>query len=193
MRETGGITKGPAMAVTKAVEARRRNYHYHADAMRRLEWDLHQTIYAQMRIPKEWHEVAREKGRCATERVTIRVDAEVLKFFRTTGTDWHGRVNRVLSAYVHAKLAGLIEGAETMDYMKRSPDDPMDYDGKRPDWAGPSIEMQKNGVSEEVAWGGAPGEVGVPLSVADYEAPRGEPFAVRLHRMRAEAGLLKKG
>ncbi|MDO5706773.1 MAG: BrnA antitoxin family protein [Paracoccus sp. (in: a-proteobacteria)] len=174
------------MAITKAAEARRRNYHYMADAMRRLEWDLHQTIFARMRIPPEWHEVAREKGQSKTTRVTIRLDEELVKFFRATGTDWQPRVNRVLSAWVHARLAGLIEGAETMDYMKRSDNDEVDYDGPRPEWADTPRALEREGLSEDFAWGGMPGEKGVPMGEEDGRYPLGEPMAVRAARIRAE-------
>lgn len=39
------------MAISKAEGKRRKNFHYMADAMRKLEWDLHGTILGQMRIP----------------------------------------------------------------------------------------------------------------------------------------------
>lgn len=41
------------MTVTKAEGTRRANYHYMADAMRMLEWDLHSTVMARMRIPDD--------------------------------------------------------------------------------------------------------------------------------------------
>jgi len=46
--------RGKAMTKTE-----RMNYHYMADAMRRLEWDLHQTILSARRVPPEWHEYRR--------------------------------------------------------------------------------------------------------------------------------------
>ena len=51
--------EGTAVA-SKAQEARRANFHYMADAMRRLEWDLHQAILTGGRIPEDWHAIARE-------------------------------------------------------------------------------------------------------------------------------------
>ena len=36
-----------------------KHYTYMMDVMRRLEWDLHNTIEATGRIPEEWHQIAR--------------------------------------------------------------------------------------------------------------------------------------
>ncbi len=96
--------------VGKAEEQRRMNYHYMADAMRMLEWDLHQRLMEELRIPAEWHEIAREKGQSKKTRVTIRLDEEIVRFFRGTGVDWQPRLNRVLSAWMHARLAGHDQG-----------------------------------------------------------------------------------
>ncbi|MBC9246372.1 BrnA antitoxin family protein [Paracoccus sp. 11-3] len=120
------------MAGSKADATRRMNYHYMADAMRMLEWDLHQTVMTQMRIPDEWHEIAQDKGAAKKTRVTIRLDDEIVRFFRSMGPDWQPRVNRVLSVWVHARLAGLIRGAETMDYLKRRED--QGFEGQRPEF-----------------------------------------------------------
>lgn len=120
------------MTVGKAEGARRANYHYMADAMRMLEWDLHSTVLSRMRIPEEWHQIARERGRAPKTRVTLRLDADVVKFFRSMGPDWQARVNRIVAAWMHARLAGLIEGAETMDYLKRREAEGLE--GRRPEW-----------------------------------------------------------
>ena len=44
--------------LSKLTGRQRANYHYMADALRRLEHDLHNTIEATNRIPLEWHEIA---------------------------------------------------------------------------------------------------------------------------------------
>ena len=124
--------RGAGMTVGKAEGARRANYHYMADAMRMLEWDLHSTVLSRMRIPEEWHQIARERGRRPKTRVTLRLDADVVKFFRAMGPDWQARVNRIVAAWMHARLAGLIEGAETMDYLKRREAEGLE--GRRPEW-----------------------------------------------------------
>lgn len=37
-----------------------------------------------------------------------------MKFFQSTGKDWQPQMSRVLSVWVHERLAGMIDGAETM-------------------------------------------------------------------------------
>ena len=62
--------------------------------------------------------------------MTIRLDEETVRFFRPAGMDWQPRLNRVLSVWMHARLAGMIRGGETMDYMKRRVEE--GFDGPRP-------------------------------------------------------------
>jgi len=43
----------------------------------------------------------------------------VLKFFRSMGPDYGPRINDVLRSYMHARLAGVIRGAETLAHYRR--------------------------------------------------------------------------
>ena len=104
------------------------HFHYMADAMRRLEWDLHHKIEATGRVPVEWHEIAQEEGRVGTERTSLRLDRDVLRFFKSMGLGYGPRINRVLRTYMHARLAGVIRGADTAP-MFRVP-----MAGERPLW-----------------------------------------------------------
>lgn len=104
------------------------HYHYMADAMRRLEWDLHHRIEVTGRIPAEWHEIAREEPQGGTERVSLRLDRDVVKFFRSMGLGYGPRINRVLRSYMHARLAGVIRGAETAPQFR------LPVEGERPMW-----------------------------------------------------------
>lgn len=157
------------MAVTKAEAARRVNYHYMADAMRMLEWDLHSTILDRMRIPAEWHEIAKAKPGQTKTRVTLRLDNDVVAFFRSMGPDWQPRVNRLLSAWMHARLAGVIHGGETMDYLSRREDALLD--GRRPEFG--DIQRDYNaalGDEGAAREGGVPMEEGRAMSRAGREA-----------------------
>lgn len=107
------------MDLIKMTPKQRENYHYMADAMRRLEWDLHNHIEATSHVPTEWHEMARAKHPQPTERVTVRIDRDVLRFFRSMGAGYGPRLNEVLRSYMHARLAGVLRGAETVDYYRR--------------------------------------------------------------------------
>lgn len=111
------------------------HYHYMADAMRRLEWDLHHRIEASGRIPMEWHRIAQEEPRPGTERVSMRFDRDVMRFFRSLGPGYGPRINRVLRAYMHARLAGVLQGAETAPAFRVTPE------GDRPIWGDSARRM----------------------------------------------------
>ena len=67
-------------------------------------------------IPEEWHEIARERGEQPQEKVTIALEADVVKFFRATGAGYPRRMADVLRAFMHARLSGLLTGAEGVSY-----------------------------------------------------------------------------
>ncbi|MCU0828341.1 MAG: BrnA antitoxin family protein [Tabrizicola sp.] len=103
----------------KQTPRQRAHMTYMMDVMRRLEWDLHNTIEATGRIPAEWHEIARATPRAATVKVTLSLDADVVKFFKSMGQGYGPRINDVLRSYLHARLAGVIRGAETVAHFRR--------------------------------------------------------------------------
>lgn len=104
---------------------------YMMDAMRRLEWDLHNSIEMTGRIPAEWHEIAKKPPLPEKVKVTLRLDRDVVKFFRSMGTDYGPRINQVLRSYMHGRLAGVIRGAETINHFRNA----QDYDGDKPAFA----------------------------------------------------------
>ena len=76
--------------------------------MDRLHWDMQWRVTTQGRLPEEWTRIWRERSHRKT-RVTIRVDEDVARYFRSMG-DGHGpRMNGVLRSFMLAQLAGLIE------------------------------------------------------------------------------------
>lgn len=119
------------MDLTKLTSKQRANYHYMADAMRRLEWDLHHHIEATSRIPREWHDIAKERQAKGKVQLTIRLDEDVVRFFKSMGAGHLPRMNAVLRSYMHARLAGVLKGAETVDFYRKQRDS---YDGARPLW-----------------------------------------------------------
>ena len=102
----------------KQTPRQRAQMTYMMDVMRRLEWDLHNTIELTGRIPKEWHEIATATPRAAKVKVTLALEADVLKFFRSMGEGYGPRINDVLRSYMHARLAGVIRGAETLAHYR---------------------------------------------------------------------------
>ena len=120
----------PTPARGKRTARARASYYYMAEAMRRLEWDLHHKIEATGRIPVEWHEIAQRAEPQPTERVTLRLDRDVVKFFRSMGTGYGPRINDVLRSYMHARIAGVIRGADTMALFRA----PEAVEEERPVW-----------------------------------------------------------
>lgn len=102
----------------KQTPRQRAQMSYMMDVMRRLEWDLHNSIEMTGRIPAEWHEIAQRRTSSGKEKVTLRLETDVLKFFRSMGPDYGPRINDVLRSYMHARLAGVIRGAETIDHYR---------------------------------------------------------------------------
>lgn len=77
-------------------------------AMERFEWDMHDAVAREGRLPPEWREVW--EGRSAVkERVTLRLDRDVVRFFRRMGDGYGPRMNAILRSFMLARLAGMIE------------------------------------------------------------------------------------
>jgi hypothetical protein len=56
----------------------------------------------------------------ASVRVTVRLDADVVTWVRSMGPGYQPRMNDVLSAFMHAKLAGLLHGDDTIEPFRES-------------------------------------------------------------------------
>jgi len=97
----------------KRTKQEAENLHYVTEAMRRVEYDLHTHINYLKRIPHEWESIHLERSHHKT-RITMRVDKDVLKFFRSLGPGYQPRMNDVLRAFMHCRLSGLIDGPDTM-------------------------------------------------------------------------------
>jgi uncharacterized protein (DUF4415 family) len=117
--------------LSKLTGPQRANYHYMADALRRLEHDLHNTIEATSRIPLEWHEIAQARQPRRKHRVTLLLEEDVVRFFKSMGAGHGARMNEVLRVFMHGRLAGVIRGADTIDYFRRGKGL---HDGDRPLW-----------------------------------------------------------
>ncbi len=116
----------------------RANMTYMMDVMRRLEWDLHNTIEATGRIPEEWHEIATATPRSARMKVNLSLEADVVRFFKSMGAGYGPRINDVLRSYMHARLAGVIRGAETTAHFRHRAEA---HDGPKPAFGDLAREM----------------------------------------------------
>ncbi|MEI4471660.1 BrnA antitoxin family protein [Frigidibacter sp. MR17.24] len=144
----------------RQTKRQRENYHYMADAMRRLEWDLHNAIVTSGKVPLDWHRIAQDRHPKRRVRVTIRVEEDVLRFFRSMSSGHGPLMNEVLRSFMHARLAGVVRGADTLDYYQRREDEGLE--GARPDWGADyeRLEGMAAGIGIDIAdLGFDPGEI----------------------------------
>ena len=94
----------------------RAQYHHMATTLRDLETDLRWGMEGSARIPPEWHAIAQQVPAPSKVPMTLRVDADVAKFFRAMGAGHLPRMNAVLRAFMHARLAGVVKGPEAVEY-----------------------------------------------------------------------------
>ena len=104
--------------MTKMTARQNAQYYYMMDAMRRFEWDMHTKIEQSGRIPYEWHEIAKTTATRPKRQVNIGLEEDVLKFFRSMGRGYGDRINTILKSFMHARLAGVVEGGETLNLYK---------------------------------------------------------------------------
>lgn len=85
--------------------------------MRRLEWGPHNTVELTECIPEEWHEIATAPRRAAP-RAPRRVGEGEREGQPRAGGGYGPRVNDGLKSYMHARLEGVIRGAETLAHSR---------------------------------------------------------------------------
>lgn len=101
------------------IERRRAEYHKMAEGLRRLEEALHGAQAGRDAVPEAWHDIAQAVGPGRKEKVTLWVEADVLRFFRSLGKGHTVRMAEVLATFMHARLAGVVKGPEDTDYSER--------------------------------------------------------------------------
>ena len=112
------------------LDARKRAHlTYMIDVGRRIEWDLHNAIDRGGFIPPDWHEIARATPHRGRVKLTMRVEEDVVRFFRSMGKGHLTRMADVLKTYMHARLAGVVRGPETLNLFRTRE---RDHAGDRP-------------------------------------------------------------
>lgn len=108
----------------KMTKIERQHFMYGVDALRMIEHDIHDRLWDLKGCPPDWHDIWRDDDRrdVKRSRVTMSLDADVLKFFRALGPGYQPRINRVLRAFMHMRLAKVIEGPDVNDYILRPED-----------------------------------------------------------------------
>ena len=91
------------------------HFNHFCDLMAQVEWDLHENLLESGRVPPGWHQIARGRGSREKVRLTIRVEEDVVKFFRSMGKGYQQKMNDVLAAWMHGRLAAVIDGPDAED------------------------------------------------------------------------------
>lgn len=84
--------------------------------MRGLEADLRWGLNDSLRLPPEWREIAARPAVPGKRQVSIRLDEDVLSFFRAMGAGYLTRINAVLRTFMLARLAGVVTGPQGVRY-----------------------------------------------------------------------------
>ncbi len=93
----------------RTSKIKRAHFNYFLDVMTDIEWDLQQPLLARERVPPLWHEIARNRLPKKKGKVTLGIEEDVVKFFRSMGRGYQPKMNDVLRAWMHGRLADLIE------------------------------------------------------------------------------------
>ena len=134
--------------MTKMTARQNAQYYYMMDAMRRFEWDMHTKIEQSGRIPAEWHELVKERVVHVKRQVNLGLEEDVLKFFRSMGRGYGERINLILKSFMHARLAGVVEGADTLNLYKTWE---AEFDDPKPEFGWFAQQLGQD-------WEDAPGE-----------------------------------
>ncbi len=101
-------------AQTPLTARQRLQYRFMHDQMLQFEWDLRHAVWDGRIVPEDWHGLLAEEPAGDKTRVTIRLDSDLVKFFRAYGSGWQSLLNSAVRAFVKARLAGLVDGPENM-------------------------------------------------------------------------------
>lgn len=82
------------------------------EGLRQLEHDLTDYLNRAETIPRDWFHICFEgEDRDAKrERITISLDADVVKFFKALGPGYQPKMNRVLRSFMQARVAKILDG-----------------------------------------------------------------------------------
>lgn len=91
------------------------------EALKRLEYDINSEVRRKRRIPEEWHNLAAGVP-SKRVKVTMMVEQDVVKFFKSLGPGYQARMNDVMRAFMHMKLGRLLQGVDTPEgYLEDLP------------------------------------------------------------------------
>lgn len=81
-----------------------------------VQSDLKEAHLKGLIIPKEWADISGIPPMPGKDRITIRLDKDVVKWFKNFGPGYQRRVNTVLRVYMLSTLSKELEGAFDRDW-----------------------------------------------------------------------------
>ncbi|UWQ19222.1 BrnA antitoxin family protein [Jannaschia sp. M317] len=85
--------------------------------MDRFQWDLANRATREGKIPSEWRRVWTERS-SRKRKVSLWVDEDVYRLFKSMGHGMGPRMNAVLGAFVRARVAGMLEGEDLSERFR---------------------------------------------------------------------------
>lgn len=101
----------PAKKMTPANHGR---YSQMVQQMYETLADFRHPALARTILPAEWREISSDPVPDKT-RITLRVDADVAKFYRKLGREYQATMNRVLRAFMLARLTEILAEPARVD------------------------------------------------------------------------------
>lgn len=132
--------------MTPKTQTQRMHWMYGVDALRMIESYIHDYALTHRAYPDDWDQIWQDRDRRDAKRtqINIRMDADVVRFFKAMGPGYQHRINRVLRAFMHLRLARIIEGPDTTDYVLR-PEEVMARVRDRGDWGDIEADWKRRG------------------------------------------------
>lgn len=81
-----------------------------------LHSEIRQAHLKGLIIPREWSEIAAIPPMPGKDRITLRVDKDVVKWFRNLGPGYQRRINTVLRVFMLSTLSKEFEGEFAHDW-----------------------------------------------------------------------------
>lgn len=106
------------MAMQKQTRAERQHIEEMMETLERAQTDMMILRRTENLVPPGWSDLDRTAP-CTPdkEKMTIRLDADMLGWFRQLGNGWQNRINAVLRAYMHAIIAKHIDDISTREWL----------------------------------------------------------------------------
>ncbi len=124
------------MSAPRQTRKKRMHLALYADALKQLEFDSLDVVRLKERVPYQCHAIHDDPDVFSQKLVktTFRVSSDVLKYFKVMGPGHGARMNRVLTAYVHGRLAQIVEGPDITDFVLRPEQVAREIGRNRPEW-----------------------------------------------------------